>query len=151
MGRELLAGLDARRLDLDGDDPRRQCAEPVGDRGDEVDPHVARDGVAYGALYIRRRERRDLELPPLDGPGLAAGTPLRSDQNEGAWRELPQSLRDCDSAVRQILEQDILAEIDVRESLEHDAADVEISLIELEDGADDYRVAVASQRRKRTC
>ena len=108
--------------------------------------HVAGDGVGDGPLDLLRRSSDRRGRTPLDCAGHAPARDRR-DQDQPLRRELLETLRDRDGTVREILDDDLRAE--VAEPLDCDATEVEVALIELPDSTDEN--ARASQRRTRRC
>ena len=146
LRRELLGRRDTRGLDLDRDRAPGQRAEAGCDLQHEVDPDVAGHRVADGSLDIRGPDRLRPVVPALHG---SRGPPSRhgADEDEHVGPKLLQSLRDRHGAVEEILHEHVGPEILRCQPLDGVPPEVEISLVELADPADQD----ASQRRRRRC
>ncbi len=146
LRRELLGRRDTRGLDLDRDRAPGQRAEAGGNLEYEVDPDVAGHRVADSSLDIRGPDGLRPIVPALHGPRWP---PSRhgADEDKQIGPKLLQSLRDRHGAVEEILHEHVRPEILRCQPLDGVPPEVEISLVELADPADQD----ASQRRRRRC
>jgi len=146
LRRELLGRRDTRGLDLDRDRAPGQRAESGGNLQHEVDPDVAGHRVADGSLDIHGSVGLRPVVAALHGSGRP---PSRhgADEDEQIGPKLLQSLRDRHGAVEEILHEHVRPEILRCQPLDGVPPEVEISLVELADPADQN----ASQRRRLRC
>ncbi len=132
----MVRGPQPHGLHLDGHRAGGEGAQREGHPHDEVDGHIAGDGVPDGALQLAGGQVDAVDPSALHRAGRPA--PLRrADQHEQVGAQILQALGDRDGPVVQILHEHAGAEIVVREPVDGVAAQVQVALVELPHAADE--------------
>lgn len=145
------AGSD--RLHLDGHRTGGQDAESLSHIHHEVDAHVTGHRIAYRRLELIRRSVHSLEATALDG-GRRPPPSLGANQDQSVELQVLDALGHRHRPVVEILHSHRRAEVHGGQALDEHAPDVQITLIELADAADQHpsrRPSSLSRRRRSRC